>query len=330
MRRLNKEEQSLVRLIVSSAQSNNCYLIVNILNPLLNGRGNSIGIDLLEGELCFYEIAGNPVTHENISISSILEIEAQLIERVLLIKQLEDNNLIYFVDQGASSFDGYLFCRDDYPSPVRKSFDKDLISVIKKSCERPIVCMPELINMVEDGFISEEERRHQEEMSTLKEQMTMSEKHHKELLDCQIEELHESNRKHEETIAQNEKFHNDEMIIKNEQVKNSNDDARKSRRLAIIVAISSAVFSALASTCIAKWVETTIDRDQIDSLVPRLTSPIETIDSLAVQIIDILELKSSEDSSLIQIQNDITKMRLEINEIKRNVDNSSNENIVAK
>ena len=321
MRKLNKKEQSLVRLIVSSAQSNYYYHIGNILDPILNGQGNSIGIDLLQGELRFYEIAGKPTNLNNQLVSSIIEIEAQLIERVLLIKQLEENNLIYFLDVGPSGLDGNLFFRD---SPyVSKPFDKDLIAVIRKSCDMPIVCMPELISMIEDDFVSEEEHRHNEEIKALRDQMQLSEKQHKELLNSQENNLLESNRRHKETLEQNEMFHRDEMITKNREVENSNNDARKSRRLAIIIAIASAAFSALASAAITKWVDTTINKDQIDSLVTRLTIPVDRIDSLAVQIIDNMEVRSSDDSLLFLIQDNVSKMRSEITIMRKNNGNSS-------
>lgn len=57
--------------------------------------------------------------------------------------------------------------------------------------------------------------------------------------------------------------------------------------------------------------------------VTRLTFPVDRIDSLAVQIIDNMEVKSSEDSLLFLIQDNLSKIRTEITSLRKNAGNSS-------
>lgn len=306
MRKFNTVEQDLIREIVSAAQNNDSYLIFNILYPILQGNGNSVGIDFDSCELLFYKIANSPVIwdtsegKQTLSISSFLGLEAQLIERALLIKQLEDNNLIYFLNDGNSSNINHLFFKE-IELFINKTFDKELMDIIRKSLESPIVCMPELINMVENDFISEEDRRHQEKIETLKEQMNLSEQQHKQ------------------RIMQNEIHHKDDLSKKDDEIEASKIDAKYSRRLAVIIAIASSIVSVVASSLITK--HNTLKYDQIEDYVTRITDPIEKADSLVFKTLEVVETRSKNDSILLIVKDAIPEMQAEISRINKGLDN---------
>lgn len=273
MRRYTEKEQFYIKQLVDNFQFYDRYLALNLFDPILNGNGNTISLDLANGKMLFYMIHGREAAwidddkcYRTLDTELFLEIESKVVELLILIKDLIDNRLIYFLDEGNSELnDDILFKVEEGRYHIQKTLDKKLVPILSDCAFKPVLCLPELISLKENNFIPEEDRRHAELIEQKQKEM-------EQMRQLNIENLAAAEKRNNASLAQQKEIADDNLAA-----------ARKSNKTAIKIAIFSALATGLLSALIAQFIPMSIKEKQINDIIMQLNEPVLQLDSIVEQ-----------------------------------------------
>ena len=154
MRQFSEQEKQLIYAIYQSKDSNS-YVLTNAFKEWFYNENNTIntaiGYDCEHGKLIFDL---DKIKDSN----SILGIQKEIIQTALLLKYLEDNGLIYIIEDDADTENLWYIGKSTQQmgTPLRVNLPKDIANIINRSKCRIYVSYA-LIQLVENDFKTYEE-----------------------------------------------------------------------------------------------------------------------------------------------------------------------------
>ena len=145
MKHFTQREKNII-IGIQQGTNFDSYVLTNAFADLLYDKG--VAFDSLKG---FLQYDGSKY-----NISSILQVERDLIETALLIQYLIDNQYIYLIKD--SKEPPLPWIGDPRSNPVGKAIPKDIADIINNSQVR-IFAMSSLADLVEDDFKTYEEKQ---------------------------------------------------------------------------------------------------------------------------------------------------------------------------
>ncbi len=169
MRQFSNQEKQLIYSIYQSKESNS-YVLLNAFRHWFYGE-DSIGYDVTTGKLVF-DVNKKP------SADDLLNIQKEIIQTALLIKYLEDNGLIYIIEDDATVENLEYIGKNlkQISVPLRVNLPKDIASIINRSRCRVYVSYA-LTLLVENDFRTYEELQllaSNEQLRASSQQLTIS------------------------------------------------------------------------------------------------------------------------------------------------------------
>ena len=276
MRKYTDKEKFYIRQLVDKSKQHECFLAINLFDPILNGNGNTISVDLKNNHLIYYQINTKPAAwidsnscYQTLDVSCFLEIESRVVELALLIKDLLDNRLIYFLDEGnTGEQDDMIFKASGFSYSVTKSLDTRLVDILSNCAHKPVLCLPELVILKENDFVLEEDRRHSE-------------------------------------LIQQKQLEAEENL----------KAAKKSNKTAIIIAICSSLGTGFLSALIAQCIPMTINHKQVkNEIIQQINEPIQRLDSLVEHYVN-MGTDEKIDSIQVVLKNDLESISTKLDNI---------------
>lgn len=276
MRKYTDKEKFYIRQLVEKSKEHECFLAINLFDPVLNGNGNTISVDLKNNHLIYYQINTKPAAwidsnscYQTLDVSCFLEIESRVVELALLIKDLLDNRLIYFLDEGnTGEQDDMIFKASGFSYHVTKSLDTRLVDILSNCAHKPVLCLPELVILKENNFVLEEDRRHSE-------------------------------------LIQQKQLEAEENL----------KAAKKSNKTAIIIAICSSLGTGLLSALIAQCIPMTINQKQVkNEIIQQINEPVQRLDSLVEHYVN-MGTDEKIDSIQVVLKNDLESISTKLDNI---------------
>lgn len=162
MRCFSIEEQRVINYIVNNASRSLQYLLINAYYDVF--YTNKVNYDVTNpGYLKFYR------DHTSIDLDEILSIQQQIIIQSRLIQYLADNRLIYLIEDNSVNEIGNVanFITEGLTA-IDVAIDSITAEIIQYSLRHYIIVTQDLKNLVDNGYISDEGRRHQEQLKAVK------------------------------------------------------------------------------------------------------------------------------------------------------------------
>lgn len=162
MRSFSKEEQRVIDHIVNNASRSLQYVLINAYYDIF--YNNKVDYNVQNpGHLIFYR------DYTSIDLDEILSIQQQIIIQSRLIQYLVDNRLIYLIENNSVNEIGNVanFITEGLTA-INVPIDSITAEIIQDSLRHYIIVTQDLKNLVANGYISDEERRHQEQLKATK------------------------------------------------------------------------------------------------------------------------------------------------------------------
>lgn len=305
MRKYTDKEKFYIRQLVEKSKQHECFLAINLFEPILNGNGNTISVDLKNNHLIYYQINTKPAAwidsnscYQTLDVSCFLEIESRVVELALLIKDLLDNRLIYFLDEGnTGEQDDMIFKASGFSYSVTKSLDTRLVDILSNCAHKPVLCLPELVILKENDFVLEEDRRHSE------------------LIEQKQLEMEQARELNEQNIAAAEKRNKDSLDTQKDIAEENLKAANKSNKTAIKIAIFSSLATGLLSALIAQFIPMTINHKQVkNEIIQQINEPIQRLDSLVEHYVN-MGADEKIDSIQVVLKNDLESISTKLDNI---------------
>ena len=159
MRSFSKEEQRVIDHIVNNASKSLQYVLINAYYGIF--YDNKVDYKVQEpGYLIFYRR-----TIETVNIDDLLSVQRQIIIQSRLIQYLADNRLIYLIENNSvNELSNVANFSKDNLIAITVQIDSVTAEIIQDSLRHYIIVTQDLKNLVANGYISDEERRHQEQI----------------------------------------------------------------------------------------------------------------------------------------------------------------------
>lgn len=158
MRSFSIEEQRVINRIVNDASRSLQYVLINAYYDIF--YNNKVDYNVQEpGHLIFYR------EFDSVNIDNLLSVQQQIIIQSRLIQYLADNRLIYLIENNSVNKLSNVadFSKDDL-NAITVPIDSVTAEIIQDSLSHYIIVTQDLKNLVANGYISDEERRHQEQI----------------------------------------------------------------------------------------------------------------------------------------------------------------------
>lgn len=159
MRSFSKEEQRVIDHIVNNASKSLQYVLINAYYDIF--YDNKVDYKVQEpGYLIFYRR-----TIETVNIDDLLSVQRQIIIQSRLIQYLVDNRLLYLIENNSVNEIGNVanFITEGLTA-INVPIDSITAEIIQDALHHYIIVTQDLKNLVANGYISDEERRHQEQI----------------------------------------------------------------------------------------------------------------------------------------------------------------------
>lgn len=160
MRSFSKEEQSVIKHIVTHASNTLQYVLFNAYYDVF--YKNRVSYNIKEPyNLNFYR------KYDNINLDEILSVQQKIIIQSRLIQYLVDNRLIYLIEtksENENEIENIVSFLTEGLTPVRCPIEEVTADILKKSVKYYVIVTEDLKKLVANDFVSEEERRHQEQL----------------------------------------------------------------------------------------------------------------------------------------------------------------------
>ena len=159
MRCFSIEEQRVINYIVNNASRSLQYVLVNAYYDVF--YTNKVDYNVQNPrQLTFYRDYTS-----SIDIDEILSIQQQIIIQSRLIQYLVDNRLVYLIENNSVNEIGNVanFTTEGLTA-INVSIDSITAEIIQDALHHYIIVTQDLKNLVANGYISDEERRHQEQI----------------------------------------------------------------------------------------------------------------------------------------------------------------------
>lgn len=158
MRCFSIEEQRVINYIVNNASRSLQYVLVNAyydvfyINKVVYNVQNP-------RQLTFYR------DYTSIDLDEIISIQQQIIIQSRLIQYLVDNRLVYLIENNSVNEIGNVanFTTEGLTA-INVPIDSITAEIIQDALHHYIIVTQDLKNLVANGYISDEERRHQEQI----------------------------------------------------------------------------------------------------------------------------------------------------------------------
>lgn len=157
MKQFSEQEKQLIYSIYQSKDSNN-YVLANVFNKWIYGD-NAVGFDFSKSVMLF-DFSKNP------TVDTTLDTQKDIISSALLIKYLEDNGYIYFIEDNAT-INKPTTLGPTFKVPLSVKLPSDVNDIISRTTCRVYVSYA-LIQLVENDFMTYEELQLQSANNQLK------------------------------------------------------------------------------------------------------------------------------------------------------------------
>ena len=158
MRCFSLEEQHVINYIVNNASRSNQYVLINAYYDVF--YTNKVDYNVQNpGNLIFYR------DYTSIDLDEIISIQQQIIIQSRLIQYLVDNRLLYLIENNSVNEIGNVanFITEGLTA-INVPIDSITAEIIQDALHHYIIVTQDLKNLVANGYISDEERRHQEQI----------------------------------------------------------------------------------------------------------------------------------------------------------------------
>ncbi len=158
MRSFSIEEQRVINRIVNDASRSLQYVLINAYYDIF--YNNKVDYYVQEpGHLIFYREI------DSVNIDNLLSVQQQIIIQSRLIQYLADNRLIYLIENNSvNELSNVADFSKENLNAVTVHIDSVTAEIIQDSLRHYIIVTQDLKNLVANGYISDEERRHQEQI----------------------------------------------------------------------------------------------------------------------------------------------------------------------
>lgn len=158
MRSFSIEEQRVINRIVNDASRSLQYVLINAYYDIF--YNNKVDYNVQEpGHLIFYREI------DSVNIDNLLSVQQQIIIQSRLIQYLADNRLIYLIENNSvNELSNVADFSKENLNAVTVQIDSVTAEIIQDSLRHYIIVTQDLKNLVANGYISDEERRHQEQI----------------------------------------------------------------------------------------------------------------------------------------------------------------------
>lgn len=160
MRSFSKKEQSVIKHIVTHASNTLQYVLFNAYYDVF--YKNRVSYNIKDpSNLNFYR------NYENINLDEILSVQQEIIIQSRLIQYLVDNRLIYLIETKSvneNEIGNIVPFSTEGLTRVSYQIDPITADILKKSVKYYVIVTEDLKKLVANDFVSEEERRHQEQL----------------------------------------------------------------------------------------------------------------------------------------------------------------------
>lgn len=158
MRSFSIEEQHVINRIVNDASRSLQYVLINAYYDIF--YNNKVDYNIHEpGHLIFYREI------DFVNIDNLLSVQQQIIIQSRLIQYLADNRLIYLIENNSvNELSNVANFSKENLNAVTVRIDSVTAEIIQDSLRHYIIVTQDLKNLVANGYISDEERRHQEQI----------------------------------------------------------------------------------------------------------------------------------------------------------------------
>lgn len=151
MRHLSETEKKWIQVIIDEFNRNNKeYVSSYFILSNLYGWANIIKPDIEHSQLLYYELQ-----HEEASkyIDDIKKSHAEICDKAILIELLQKEGYIKIVPSGTKDTTLNLIINESSQcSPLPVPVDSNLIKIIKELEDHHIVCLPNLVEYVNNNF----------------------------------------------------------------------------------------------------------------------------------------------------------------------------------
>lgn len=158
MRCFSVEEQHVINYIVNNASRSHQYVLINAYYDFF--ETNKVDYNVKNpGNLIFYR------DYTSIDLDEIISIQQQIIIQSRLIQYLVDNRLLYLIENNSVNEIGNVanFITEGLTA-INVPIDSITAEIIQDALHHYIIVTQDLKNLVANGYISDEERRHQEQI----------------------------------------------------------------------------------------------------------------------------------------------------------------------
>lgn len=158
MRCFSLEEQHVINYIVNNASRSNQYVLINAYYDVF--YTNKVDYNVQNpGNLIFYR------DYTSIDLDEIISIQQQIIIQSRLIQYLVDNRLLYLIENNSVNEIGNVanFITEGLTA-INVPIDSITAEIIQDALHHYIIVTQDLKNLVANGYISDEERRHREQI----------------------------------------------------------------------------------------------------------------------------------------------------------------------
>ena len=159
MRNFTEEEKKVINNIVAKASHNFHYVLFNTYYDMF--YYNKVDYDVRKPNCLLFYVSEDII---NVDPNKIFDIQYKIIIQSRLIKYLVDNRLVYLISNRESVPENFVNFDKSGLSRLEVPIDDVTAEVIKDSMLHYIIVTQDLLNLVNNNYISDEERRHKEQM----------------------------------------------------------------------------------------------------------------------------------------------------------------------
>lgn len=159
MRNFTEEEKKVINNIVANASHNFHYVLFNTYYDMFNY--NKVDYDVRKPNCLLFYVSKDI---GNVDPNRIFDIQYKIIIQSRLIKYLVDNGLVYLISNSEKELDNFVNFDKGNLVCIDVPIDDITAEIIKYSMLHYIIVTQDLVNLVNNNYISDDERRHKEQM----------------------------------------------------------------------------------------------------------------------------------------------------------------------
>lgn len=159
MRNFSEFEKSVIKYILYGGRNTTVYLLGNAYAYYLEPRRAKY----CKGSIVFYRKEEELATMSG--VDDLLEIGKGVVQITGLVQYLIDNHYVYpYETNSVNTLDSIGYIGEPGETPIQHPLNAEITAMINRFINQPVIISHDLIELEKRGFISEEERRHQEAM----------------------------------------------------------------------------------------------------------------------------------------------------------------------